>query len=63
MVDWLFYFYKIVSPIKNLVLRMHFGFVAECKHTPSCSVYMRDKVREEGWKGLIKGFRRVLSCW
>ena len=38
-------------------------FPPSCRHTPTCSVYMIEALKEWGlFKGLYLGIRRVISC-
>ena len=51
---------KIVKLYK-LVLSPCLG--NNCRYLPTCSEYLIDSLNEHGvLKGLIKGFKRILSC-
>jgi putative component of membrane protein insertase Oxa1/YidC/SpoIIIJ protein YidD len=61
----LFYqIYQGLNYIKHWFLIVNFGTTNYCKHKPSCSQYTFNQIEEKGLiKGLIKGFKRVLSCY
>ena len=33
-----------------------------CRFTPTCSEYMKECIEEYGYKGIIKGIKRILMC-
>tara|TARA_Y100000590_G_scaffold13878_1_gene16711 strand:- start:3402 stop:3641 length:240 start_codon:yes stop_codon:yes gene_type:complete len=55
--------YILIKIIKlyKLVLSPYLG--NNCRYLPTCSEYLIDSLNEHGvLKGLIKGFKRILSC-
>ncbi|NLC48057.1 MAG: membrane protein insertion efficiency factor YidD [Tenericutes bacterium] len=33
-----------------------------CRFTPTCSEYMKQSIEINGYKGIIKGIKRILRC-
>lgn len=56
--------YQSLYWVKYHVLMGAFGFVSDCKHTPSCSQFALEQIQERGtiW-GLQQAFFRLLTCW
>lgn len=60
----IFNLYKIISHFKHNLLISQFGFVVECKHSPTCSRYWQQQVKKQGWiRGTAQGLKRILTCW
>lgn len=60
----LFLIYSFTGLIRQQALVTVFGYKSSCKHSPTCSVFTRQKIEEYGaLKGLWLGFRRIISCW
>lgn len=56
--------YQSLYWFKHQILVSVFGYMSDCKHTPSCSEYALEQVKERGtiW-GLWRACIRLLSCW
>lgn len=56
--------YRLFAHIKHRVLFTAFGFNTTCRHTPSCSRYAEQAIKEHGTiGGLLRATARVLTCW
>lgn len=60
----LFQLYSLTALVRQQVLVTIFGYKSECKHTPTCSRYTRDMIRQKGFAvGIVLGARRLATCW
>ncbi|MBQ6449797.1 membrane protein insertion efficiency factor YidD [bacterium] len=55
--------YRWLSPIKESLLVTFCGFVSHCCHQPTCSQYLLEQAKINGWKGLKRGLKRIFTCW
>jgi putative component of membrane protein insertase Oxa1/YidC/SpoIIIJ protein YidD len=62
--DVLFKIYQGLGNFKHQIFYSVFGFSSKCKHSPTCSRYTQAQIKSHGTiVGLIKGFKRLLTCW
>jgi len=53
-------FFKI---FRQSLLITSFGFLSECKHSPTCGDYFLKKTKSDGlFKGLFAGAKRIINC-
>ncbi|PIR58999.1 MAG: hypothetical protein COU69_02565 [Candidatus Pacebacteria bacterium CG10_big_fil_rev_8_21_14_0_10_56_10] len=56
--------YQGLFNVKTTLLVSVFGVSYHCRHQPSCSVYVRRQIEQNGTiVGLWRGCVRVFSCW
>lgn len=64
MAEKLIRLYQILGSIRHRIIYTAFGFSSECKHSPTCSRYAAQQIREHGTiVGSVKGLIRILTCW
>lgn len=64
MLLFLRFTYSVWKQIRNQLLLTVFGYVSVCRHTPSCSQFAAQQMKEHGtiW-GLLRALPRVLRCF
>jgi putative component of membrane protein insertase Oxa1/YidC/SpoIIIJ protein YidD len=56
--------YDLARIFKHSLFVSVFGFTTYCKHSPSCSQYTTEEIRQSGFlKGGVKGIKRILKCY
>ncbi|MBI5151511.1 MAG: membrane protein insertion efficiency factor YidD [Candidatus Pacebacteria bacterium] len=55
--------YQFIRPGIDAMQKTIFGYVPQCKHSPTCSDYAISCIEKYGtMRGLFMGLRRILSC-
>ena len=54
--------YKAVSGVWRGLIFNFWGIISECQHRPTCSEYMAEQIKVNGWRGVGRGIKRLLSC-
>jgi len=56
--------YKFFREVKKQLLISQFGFITDCKHSPTCSKQTQIYIKEQGLiKGSVKGAIRIITCF
>lgn len=59
----IYYLLSLSRVLRSELILNTFGFQSVCKHRPSCSEYMIDKLQERGPViGTWLGLKRVIGC-
>lgn len=61
---YILFFYRSLWSVKHQILISVFGVSSHCKHTPTCSRYLEEQIKNRGTiTGLWEGMKRLLTCW
>ncbi len=59
----LLFFHKRTAFLRQSLLVSQFGFISQCRHSPTCSEYLVQQTQKNGWRGFFRGIRRLFTCF
>lgn len=58
------FLHTFTQSFRHMFVLSGMGSVSYCKHSPTCSEYTFEKIKQDGYVlGTLKGAWRVLQCW